>query len=72
MEAPLARYIASLDYGSGDYLSADGFGPHDPPWRVDDTATREVVEHGFRSEEAALAYAEALNLRDSESADSVE
>jgi hypothetical protein len=61
MEAPLARYIAALDYGEGDYLEAEGFGPHDPAWRVEDTATGAVIERGFRTEDAAVGYAEALN-----------
>lgn len=57
---PEARFIAEPDFTGLDQ-AAPGFGPHDPPWRVRDTWTDEVVEYGFRIEDGALGYAEALN-----------
>ena len=46
------RYIAEEDHAALD-LKARGFGPHDPPWRVRDTRTGEIVEYGFRLEDGA-------------------
>jgi hypothetical protein len=58
---PIARYFACEDHSNRSYLRASGFGPHDPPHRVVDRRTGKTVEHGFRLEDTAIAYAEALN-----------
>jgi hypothetical protein len=58
--ATSARFIAEPDDDAIDQR-ASGFGPHDPPWRVRDAETGRIIEHGFRLEDGALGYAEALN-----------
>ena len=59
--AKLARYYAAADNQASAHLTASGFGPHDPPYLVRDPQKDRVIEHGFRLQEAATAYAEALN-----------
>ena len=61
MATDLARYGVAPDSRDSSHLQATGFGPHDPPYLVTDRRTGRVIEHGFRLEEAAVAYAEALN-----------
>jgi hypothetical protein len=54
------RYIAEEDLAALS-RAALGFGPYDPPWRVRDTRNGAIIEHGFRLEDGALGFAEALN-----------